>query len=683
MRTAAALALLALAAAVAAVPARMVAKEADQVQLTRHKDIIRLLKHYRQSPLWEDMAAIARDYKLQPENYQVPELVEEFTRMEQSGEFLPMQQPSSVFDDHHLDQIKLFFDLLYHAKDYDTFYKTALYLRERVNRDQFMVAFLTSIRMRQDTKDFVLPPLYEIYPELFITSDVIQQVYDARLGGYASGGKPYYIMANYTGYPTAHTPDQRLSYYLEDVGLNEFFADFNYRFPYFLSAANYTMDYGKVRGDVFYHVLRQLFARYFHERLSLGLPDVSPINDDKVSLTAYYPELRLQNGVEIPVRPAKLNIPDGDLTALQRIWFSEYRVLEAIDMGLAIHAIDGRFRYKPSEAVNMLANMIQNNADSIHPRYYGSVYNDLLSFFGKYLEPAQRYGVAGTVFGKYETMLRDPLYYQIIKRVLRVFQEYQNYLKPYTRRELEFPGVKIESVDVDRLVTFFENFDIEVDNTLKVSSAEEAEKVKIFARQPRLNHKPFTYRIKVSSEKPTKAIFRTFYGPRYDSYGNEMTVDEARQYFVEFDRFVYEVQAGENEISRSSRDFPSVRPSPLSTSELESAVNEALQGKQPFSPAATARRGFPERLMLPRGSRQGLPLRFYVIASYLPSNATAASADAQSLVAGYWTAELADGRPVAFPFDRRIPHYYDLPNTHIGDVVVYHKTIDEINRPAV
>ncbi len=679
-------ALLALLAVAAAVPARG-ANQADQVQLTRQKDIIRLLKHYRQPPLWEDMAAIARDYQLQPHDYQVPELVAEYQRMAQSGEMLPIDQPSSVMDDRHVGQIKLFFDMMYNAKDYDTFYKTALYLRERVNKSQFMVAFMMAIRMRQDTKDMVLPPLYEIYPELFITSDVIQQVYDARMQGYGDGQKPYYITANYTGYPGGRTPEQQLSYYLEDVGLSDFFADLHYRYPYFLSAANYTMEHGKDRGDIFYHTLRQMFARYILERLSLGLPDVSPVNDDYQVMTAYYPQLRLQNGIGMSSRPAKANLMDTDIFTLQKIWFSEYRMFEAIDLGLAISAIDGRMKYQPNEAINMLGNMIQGNADSIHPRYYGAVYRDLLTFFGKHLEADQRYGVAASVFGKYETMLRDPVYYQIVKRILNVFQQYQNYLEPYTRQELEFPGVKIQSVDVDRLVTFFDNFDIEVDNTLKVSSAEEAEKMRIYARQPRLNHKPFTYRIKVSSEKPTKAIFRVYYGPRYDAYGNEMTIDEARQYFVEFDRFVYQVQAGENEISRSSSDAASARPSSLSMQELEAAVEAALQGQRPFPPATVTRRGFPGRLLLPRGSRAGLPLRLYVIASPLAQGvpADATSADPQASSAGFWAAQLDDGRPVAFPFDRRIPHYYnfDVPNSYIQDVVVYHKTIDEINRPAV
>nr|AAX62654.1 hexamerin storage protein 3 [Romalea microptera] len=680
-----AVAILALAAVAAAVPTQPVAEEADEVMLMRQKDIIRLLNHYRQKPLWEDMAAIARDYTLQPENYQVPHLIDDFVMRERHREFLPLFQPVSMFDERHVEQIKLFFDLLYHAKDYDTFYKTALYLRERVNKDLFMAAFLMAVRVRQDTKDMVLPPLYEIYPEFFITSDVMQRAYDARLEGYATtDGKPFYILANYTGYPTAHTPEQKLSYFTEDVGLNEFFADFNYRYPYFLRAANYTMINGKIRGDVFYHTLRNLFARYLVERLSHGLPDVTPINYDKLTQTGYYPQIRLHNGVEFPIRPAGQSILEADAFALERIWFSEYRLYEAIDMGLAISAIDGRMRYKPSEATNMLGNLVQSTADSIHPRYYGAVYRDLLSLFGKYLDPTQRYGLAASVLGKYETMLRDPVYFQIVKRILNVFQHYQNYLEPYTVRELEFPGLRIESVDVDKLVTYFENFDIEVDNSLRVSNAEEAEKVKIFARQPQLNHKPFTYRIKVSSEKPSKAIFRVFYGPRYDSNGNEMSLDDARQYFVEFDRFVYEVQAGENEIARSSRDFVSVRPSAMSTQELVTAMNDALQGKRAFRPATTSRRAFPERLLLPRGSRTGLPLRFYVIASPLAPNATAASVDPQAPLTSEWFTALADGRPVAFPFDRRIPHYYRfrVPNSYIQDVVVYHKTIDEINRPA-
>ncbi|XP_049856059.1 hexamerin-like [Schistocerca gregaria] len=674
-------ALLVILAAAAAVPKRQT-PEFDQVQQTRQKNILRLLTRYRQPPLWEDMAAIAGNYTLQPENYQVPELVEDFVQRKRSGEFLAFDEPTSVLEDSDVDQIKLFVDLLYHSKDYDTFYKTAVYLRETVNKAQFIISFLISVKMRQDTKDFLLPPLFEIRPELFITSDVIQQVYDLKMRG---GLRPldvgqYYILSNHTQYRTVHTPEEKLSYFTEDVWLNEYFADLNYRYPYFLSASNYTLTNGDVRGDVFYHTLRHLYARYFLERLSHGLPEVAPLSCEKGVPTGYNPQLKLLNGVELHLRPKNQNLLDADAFALQRIRYSEYRLYEMVDTGYVVSATGGRKRYKQSEATNILGNLIQGTADSIHPRYYGALYKDLLSLIGRY-DPTQRYGLAASVLGKYETMLRDPVFFQIVKRILNIFEQYQNYLEPYTRKELEFPGLKIESLEVDRLVTYFDGFDLEVDNSLKASSTEEIEKIKIFASKQRLNHKPFTYRIKVFSEKPTKAIFRTFYGPRYDSYGNEMTLDEARQYFVEIDRFVYELVAGENDfITRSSSDFVSAEYGSLYMARLQEVVELALQGRGDYSPASEFRLGFPDGLLLPRGAPGGLPLRVYVIASPLPRGVPAAQvAGPRAPIAGDWFVSLADGRPVAFPFDRRIPHTHNfrVPNSYTEDVTVHQGTIDD------
>ncbi|XP_049856055.1 hexamerin-like [Schistocerca gregaria] len=675
-----AVALLTLLAFAAADPEEQGCPENDKVQLTRQKDVLRLLSHTNQPLLWEDMAAIAKDYEVVPQNYQVPHVAEMFVGLLNSEELLAVYQPISVFDDRHVDQIKLVFDLLYYANDYDVFYKTALYLRERVNKGQFLVAFFMAVRLREDTRDLILPPIYEIHPELFMTSDVIQRVYDAKLQGYVSADKPYYVLAGYTGFPVAtHSPEQMLTYFTEDVGLNEFFADFNYRYPYFLSAANYSMSNGNLRGTLFYRALRQLFARYNLERLSHGLPDVATLDYSEDIETSYNPKLRLQNGVEIAMRPAKLNLVTTDVLALERIWYSEYRLFDVVDMEHIVTATEGRITFKESEATELLGNLVQCTPDSLNARYYGSYYKDLLSLIGKNLNPAQRYGGATSVLSKFETMLRDPLYFQIVKRVLNIFQQYQNYLEPYTRQELEFPGVKIESVDVEKLVTFFESYDIEVDNTLKVSSAEEAEKVKIFAQQPRLNHKPFTYCIKVSSEKPTKAIFRVFYGPQVNPLGNEIPLDYARQYFLEFDRFVYQVQAGENVIERNSSDAVSTRPDSVPTSQLVEAVEAALQGKRDLWPAGVPRRGFPGRLLLPRGRRAGLPLRLYVIASPLAEDAPAAALDPRAPLAGDWGVALADGRPVDFPFDRRIPynHVFNVPNSYTKNVLVFHVDVVE------
>lgn len=107
----------------------------------------------------------------------------------------------------------------------------------------------------------------------------------------------------------------------------------------------------------------------------------------------------------------------------------------------------------------------------------------------------------------------------------------------YTHEELVFPGVTIESVTVDKLLTFFDHFDSLVNNAVAVRSHKEAQSMLIKARQYRLNHKPFTYHITVNSDKNVKAILRVFLGPKYDVYGQELDMSENHMNFIELDQW--------------------------------------------------------------------------------------------------------------------------------------------------
>lgn len=115
---------------------------------------------------------------------------------------------------------------------------------------------------------------------------------------------------------------------------------------------------------------------------------------------------------------------------------------------------------------------------------------------------------------------------------------YKQHLPKYTHEDLVFPGVKVESVTVDKLVTFFDHFDSLISNAVSVRSHKEAQTMLIKARQHRLNHKPFTYHITVNSDKNVKAIIRVFLGPKYNVYGHEVDIIENYMNFIEMDEWI-------------------------------------------------------------------------------------------------------------------------------------------------
>jgi hypothetical protein len=82
--------------------------------------------------------------------------------------------------------------------------------------------------------------------------------------------------ANYTVY----TPEQALIYYTEDAGLATYYAYFYFNYPTFLNGTEYGVDFDR-RGELFAYTRQQLYARFFLERLSWGLPDIEPYNYEK------------------------------------------------------------------------------------------------------------------------------------------------------------------------------------------------------------------------------------------------------------------------------------------------------------------------------------------------------------------------------------------------------------------
>jgi hypothetical protein len=86
--------------------------------------------------------------------------------------------------------------------------------------------------------------------------------------------------------------------------------------------------------------------------------------------------------------------------------------------------------------------------------------------FPRYLTKSNRHRVTPSTIELFETTLRDPMIYQLGKRYYSIFERYQAFLPPYTAEELGCPDVKIEHVDVDKLVTFFETVDTEITNAV-------------------------------------------------------------------------------------------------------------------------------------------------------------------------------------------------------------------------
>jgi hypothetical protein len=65
-------------------------------------------------------------------------------------------------------------------------FQTACWAKGKVNEKLFYYSISVAIYHRDDTTDILLPPAYEVYPFLFVKSDVIQMAEKYRMKGKAA-----------------------------------------------------------------------------------------------------------------------------------------------------------------------------------------------------------------------------------------------------------------------------------------------------------------------------------------------------------------------------------------------------------------------------------------------------------------------------------------------------------------
>lgn len=102
---------------------------------------------------------------------------------------LPRGEIFSIFHNQHLEQAIALFRLFYYANDYDTFYKTAVWARNHLNEGLWLYSFSVAIVHRPDTYGIILPPIYEIYPNYFFSSEVIHQIHEIKQKYYGGDNK--------------------------------------------------------------------------------------------------------------------------------------------------------------------------------------------------------------------------------------------------------------------------------------------------------------------------------------------------------------------------------------------------------------------------------------------------------------------------------------------------------------
>lgn len=245
-----------------------------------------------------------------------------------------------------VEAIKVF-HLLYFAKDFDTFIRCACWLRERINEGCFVYALTVACLHRDDCRGITLPAPYEIYPYLFVNSDVIHKAFmmkmkkgivDPVLLNYYNikvNEKNVVVIDTRKGLRHTLTEEDRLAYFTEDIDLNTYYHYFLADYPMWMVDDVFSVNKER-KGEIFMYGMQQLLARYRLERLSHEMCDIKSLKLRGVLETGYWPKLRLSNGEDMPVRSNnKVLVTDENINIK--------RVIDDMEQLIRTAILTGRF----------------------------------------------------------------------------------------------------------------------------------------------------------------------------------------------------------------------------------------------------------------------------------------------------------------------------------------------------
>uniref|UniRef100_A0A224X8M1 Putative basic juvenile hormone sensitive hemolymph protein two n=1 Tax=Panstrongylus lignarius TaxID=156445 RepID=A0A224X8M1_9HEMI len=629
------------------------------------------------------------DFKANAGHFHKPEVVHDFLEAYHHG-FLPLDGTFTLFCHHTRHDTVRLFDLFYFAKDFDTFYRAASWARKHLNPVQFALAYTLVLLHREDCHQYALPPIYEVLPNYFVPADTLHQVFDAKLSGvkerkftYNNTGYEYNYHGGMYGGPL--DPDAvghleyKISYLREDVGANNWYAVSLLKFPLWMNPKDYRDTHWHRRGESLYYKHQQIYARYVLERIANGLPYVEPLNWYGQVRVGYNPRVVHLNGLPFFTRPDHLVPLETNKSPVKKAKHLETRIYDAIDAGAVWEVSNTTLLHvKGDEGTELLGQIVFGVSGRPNKKYFGCYYCAALEALGFAVHTSSDHQYVGGALTSSLTALRDPLFYQWLGRLVKIFQYYKGRLPEYTHEELGCTGVKVKDFDVDKLVTYHDNFEYEVTNAVPVHDPKEYSDFIYYARQYRLNHKPYTYKLTLTSDESKEVFVRLYIGPKYDSEDRELTLDQKRLAFVEIDRFPAKLVAGENVLERNSKESPFYAPDHEGFKHLYNRVSKALNSGEQYYYTERHSCGVPHRYQLPRGSKSGKPFTVAVVVTPFDKHYEGEEKDFYSPCGN---SKLYDSRPLGFPFDRPVhEHHFHVPNIFFKDVHIVHKYESDVNR---
>lgn len=581
----------------------------------------------------------------------------------------------SLFNNRHREESLMLFDVLMACKTHSCFIHNAAYYREHMNEGEFVYALYVAVIHSDLTHGIVLPPLYEITPHMFTNSEVIQQAYTAKM---TQKSGEFYMP--FTG--SKRNPEQRVAYFGEDVGMNSHHVNWHMDFPFWWNDEKYGHHIDR-KGELFYWVHHQLTARFDAERLSNNLDVVDELHWDKEIIEGFAPHTTYRYGGEFPTRPDNIYFDDVEGVAKVRdMLITESRIRDAIAHGY-IDSHDGTpINIRDEHGIDVLGDIIESSLYSPNPEYYGALHNTAHIMLGRQADPQGKFNMPPGVMEHFETATRDPSFFRLHKYMNNIFKEHKDSLPPYTKDDLLFEGIAVESVTVEgKLETFFENYTFDLQ--MAVDDSEKIEDVEVTAKVPRLNHEDFALNFDIMNNNGADklATIRVFLCPKYDYNHIPYNMETGRYGCIEIDKFWETLHGGQNKITRKSSESSVTVPDRMHYADIMLKADEAVEkGEELHLEEFVEGCGIPNRMLLPKGKKSGMYFVLAVAVTDGEEDLAVAGFEKEDhkrhfAHCGVHGEKYPDKKPLGYPLDRKVPDtrvFFETPNFYRTYVKIYH-----------
>ncbi|KAK9503580.1 hypothetical protein O3M35_010109 [Rhynocoris fuscipes] len=555
-------------------------------------------------------------------------------------------------------------EILMGMRSLDDFMSASVYCRDRLNPFLFNYALSVAILHRPDTKRLPIPSLCQVFPEKFMDGAIFSRAREEA--NIVPGGQrsPIVIPRDYTA--SDLETEHKVAYFREDLGINLHHWHWHLVFPFDGPENIVRKDR---RGELFYYMHQQIMARYNFERLCNGLARTKRFLNWRDPIEeAYFPKLDSLVASRVwPPRFANTRLSDinremdqirYDIQDLER-WRD--RVFAAIHSGTVVNDQGQMVELSETGGIDILGNMVEASIISINRNLYGDLHN--LGHFAISLchDPDGRNLETFGVMGDPTTAMRDPIFYRWHAFVDDMFQEHKNTLPRYTTQQLDYPGVRITSIEVtsqgqpkNQLSTFWQQSDVDFSRGLDFSP-----RGPVFARFTHLQHAPFTYKIQVENTGGNNRMgtVRVFLAPKFDERGLPWLFRDQKHLFVELDKFIVSLRGRNNTIERRSDQSSVTIPFERTFRSLENRPADNSPGAEEFNYCGC---GWPDHMLIPKGSADGFPCTLFVMISNFaddrvnqPTGSGEPSCSDAASYCGVRDSLYPDRRSMGFPFDRQ------------------------------